>query len=320
MTALVTGATGFIGRFLVQELVQRGDRVICLVRNPKKVKMLEPLGVEFLYADVTEPGTLDKVREHKIDVVFHCAGYVKNDNPRKLHEVNVLGTKNICQLALELGVERLVYTSSVSVINGHQAVPLTDDLSYKASNIYGESKIEAEKETLNFRKKGLKVVIIRPSMVYGESEPHLLNLLLTLLRYRILPLLGGGKTKLHLVYVRNVTQAMISSLDNDGFLEGTFLSADNEILSAGEVYTILSKAINVYPPWQLPGFVESVFLNMRFRGRKVKTFLRDRVYSIERLKSVGFIPPYPAEESLARSARYWLKYRKKDFSFDYLEK
>ena len=304
MNILVTGATGFIGRHLVERLSQTGtDTIFCLVRNPRKAKLL-PQGVKCIYADITAFESLKKMLSYKIDIVFHCAGYVENKNRDLLHKVNVIGSENVCRLSQELNAERMVYISSVAVVSGNNDVPLYEEMPYKATNIYGESKIEAEKKVLKYREKGLRCIILRPPMVYGRGEPHMLGLLLFLLRCRLLPLINGGNSKLHLVYIKNVVEAMIFSLTKHEFLEGTFFIADNEVLTAKQILTILSKAINVSLPADIPAFLNYLLLNLPFVGGRARFLAKDRVYSIDKIKSLGFNPPYSVELSLSSSARH----------------
>jgi len=320
MIALVTGATGFIGRFMVKTLADKGCDVICMVRNQRKAEMFEGMkGVRLVFADINDSEIRRKLPSTKIDVIFNCMGYVEHKPKFRLYEVNVLGTENICRLALELEVERLVHLSSIAVVNGNDVVPLIEDLPYKAKDLYGESKIEAEKKINEFRKKGLKAVMIRPCMVYGESEPHLLGLLLWLLRFRLLPLLSVGDKKMHLVSVRNVCEAMFFSLTREEFLEGAFNIADNEVLTIKEIYTILGESINAPSSWEMPSILEKVFFNIPYAGGTLKSFWKDRVFSIEKIKSLGFTPVYSPRDGLARAAKYWLKYRGMPFSFNQLE-
>jgi len=307
MNVLVTGATGFIGKHLVEDLSKLGKyNIFCLVRNSNKVKTLEGYGVKLVYADITQKSSLDNITDYKIDVVFHCAGYVNDGNPSLLHKTNVVGTENICELSLRLGVERIVYLSSVAVVSGNDQVPLREELPYKATNAYGQSKIEAEKKVLQYRKKGLKAVIIRPCMVYGEGEPHMMRFLLFLMRHRLLFLLNEGKSKFHLVYVKNVTELMIFSLGEDAFLKDSFFAVDREVLTTKEVFEIFRKSIGAKNFLNIPRFLTPLLLNIPYIGRRLKLFLKDRVFSIERLKETGFIPPYSAKENLNKSAKWFM--------------
>jgi len=207
---------------------------------------------------------------------------------------------------VRLKVKRLVYLSSVVVVSANTQIPLVEDLPYKASNLYGESKIEAEKIALTYRKAGLPIVILRPPMVYGEEEPHALKSLLSSLKKRWIPLINDGQNRWHIVYVKNVVAAMIFSLKDKKFLKGTYFVADDEVFTTKEVMEIMAKAIGAKPPFRLPSMATSVLKCIPIAGRKVSFFTKDRVYSIERIKSLGFKNPYSARVSLAKSAHYRL--------------
>jgi len=310
MKILVSGATGFIGRNLVKELVKRGNEVYCLVRRiSPRVNFLKEIDtgdneyksprLNLIYGDITDKESLAKI-EGDFKVFFHCAGAVENRNWRRLYMVNVKGTENVCELALRLGVERLIYLSSVAVVSGNSEVPLYEDLPYKSTNLYGESKIEAEKKVLDARKKGLRVCILRPCMVYGREEPHLLNLLLFLLKYRLFPLLEEGKHLWHLVYIGNLINALILALNNDKLLEKVFFVADEDILTVKEVLFTLCGAIGAKPPFSLPNRFTPLLLSLPY-FKKLKFFLKDRVYSIERIKSVGYRSLYRTKDALRES-------------------
>jgi len=308
MTILITGATGFIGRNLVEGLFNKGGHtLLCLVRNPQKTKVLERFGVKLIYGDVTDKASLDKLLNYKIEVIFHNAAYVGNKNPKLLHQTNALGSENICELALKLGVERLIYTSSVAVISGNPQVPLTEDLPFKATNTYGESKIEAEKVILNYREKGLNIVIVRPPMVYGEDEPHMLKVLLFITKYRLFPLIDKGKAKFHLGYVKNVVEAMIFLLNKQEALEGSFFLGDEEVLTVREVFDSFARVLKVKPLPNLPTWLRPIVVNLPLVGRKISFFSKDRVYSLERIKSLGFGAPFETRESLAKSVQSFLR-------------
>jgi len=306
MNILVTGATGFIGRNLIEELSKhKGYTIFCLVRHSSNIEPLKFYRVKFIYADITLKDTLDKITQ-KFDVIFHCAALVDDKNEEELYKVNVLGTENICQLAQRLKSGRLVYLSTVAVVSGNPQIPLVEDLPYKATNLYGQSKVEAEKIVVAYRKAGLPVVILRPCMVYGEEEPHMLKSILTLLNKKLLPLINGGRNEWHLVYVKNVVAAMIFALKNDAFLEGSFFVADEEVLTTKEVMNTMACAIGSKPPWELPQSLTFFLRHTPFIGKKVNFLTKNRVYSIERIKALGFNPPYSARVSLKKSAHYRL--------------
>lgn len=304
MNILVTGATGFIGRHLVAKLLQQNEHsIFCLVRNPLKAKFFQQKGALLIHGDITDKSSLEKILRHQIDIVYHCAACVDSRNPAFLNKTNVEGTENVCNLASALSVKCMVYLSSVAVVSGHDCVPLTEDLPYSATNAYGKSKILAEKKVLYYRNKGLPAVILRPPMVYGEDEPHLMRFLLFLLKHRLLPLLDSGIHKLHLVYVENVVAAMLYCLGKKEFLEGTFFVADREVLEVREIFAAFAKGLEAGTAFSSPAWFKNIMLSLPWVGKKMRFFVKDKVYSTERIQALGFRQPYPAYESLVRSAR-----------------
>ena len=310
MNVLVTGATGFIGRFLTQRLVEGDYNVFALVRKFSQVDFLNSLGVNLIYGDITDEKSLRNISAHKIDVVFHCAAHGTHRNWGKLYAVNVIGTENICKLCLEMGVERLLYLSSTAVVNGNGAPLLTEDMPYRATSFYGRSKLYAEKKVIEFRGKGLRAAILRPPMVYGEGEPHALGKILFLLKHRFLPLIEEGKAKWQLAYVRNVVDGLLLALCKDECLQGTFFLADDEALTVKEIFSTLSNAIDAPLPYSLPSWLTPLFVKAPNKGSRYKFFIKDRLCDLTRIKSIGYKPQYHAKESLTRSACYWLGRKK----------
>lgn len=309
MKILVTGATGFIGRYLVDGLVQQGHDIYVLVRPTSDRQLLSGKGVTFIEADLSDEKSLEVLKQYSLDVIYHCAGLVEDKDLHKLYKMNVAGTDNICKYALEQRVKRVIYLSSVATVSGNEQVPLTEDLPYSATNLYGLSKLEAESLVLEYRRHGLPVVIMRPAMVYGEEEPHAFDKIMRLLQCRLLPVADGGIHKMHMVYIQNVVYALLLALSDDRFLLGTFFIADNEVLTQREVFSILSRVVTKKDPVILASWMTPVLAHLPILGKKFRSFLKDRVYDISRLKALGYKPKYTAKEGLQRSAEYWLKMR-----------
>jgi len=309
MNILITGATGFIGSHLVHKLLlSKEHNLFCLVRKSSDVSFLKNKNVNLIYADITY---LDMLRESlkniSFDGVFHCAGHVENKNFKKLTEVNIIGIENICRICLEKKIPQMIYLSSVAVVSGNQEVPLTENLPFKASNIYGQSKLEAEKLVLNYRAAGLNVSILRPCMVYGEGERHLLGLILKLIKLRALPLLEPAENKLHLVYVKNVVDAMLFALQNERTYKGTFFIADNEVLSVKEVFSLMAKILGSKPPFMISKKITPLLSLIPNLRTKISFFEKDRIYDISQFKSIGFVPRFSAYEGIESTVKYWLK-------------
>lgn len=316
MKILVTGATGFIGQRLVERLLETGHNVTCLVRETSRRERLEELGVSLKFADISSPEeVLEVFEELHPEVVFHCAARVWSNDKEKLMRDNALGTRNICRGCMESGVKRLVYLSSVAVVSGNNTSPLTEDLPFKTSGAYGESKIEAEKVALEYREKGHNVSIIRPCIVYGEDEPHALDTVFERIEKKMLPILDvpGMDSKLALAYVGNVVQVLELAMEKKEALEGSFMVADREVVTLRSFLNILYDEMSGGPPPVIPGWLVGILTLLPPLRRKAERFFKDRVYDISRTSSVlGYDPRVSTEEGLRRTLRHWKEKNRKN--------
>lgn len=295
----ITGATGFIGRFLVEELLKKGYRnLTALVRKTSKKQFLQDKDVRLIEADVSDFLSLAQIKED-YEVVFHCAGWVSEKNRKNLKRINVVGTENICRWAYERKVKKFIYLSSVAVNSGNPGLPLTEDAPYCPTNYYGVSKLEAERMAIKFRSLGLPMVIVRPCMVYGPGEPHLLGLLTCLLKLRLLFLPNRGMVKLHLVSVRNVVDFLLRCLEDNRAEGEVFQIADKEVLTTAEIFTLLAEGLGAPKPLLLSYSTTKALSFLPVLGRRIKFFCKDRVYSIEKVRQkLNYLPPYEAKEEL----------------------
>ena len=305
MKILITGATGFIGKFLVEELLTRGyTDITAVVRRTSNTDFLKSKGVKTVVADIADRASFNNI-PGGYDVVFHCAGHFNfmGGDKKTYNEANIRGTENICRWALEHNVKKFIYVSSVAVNSGNAEALLIEDAPYKATSVYGFSKMMAEIAAVKFRDLGLPMVIIRPCMVYGEGEPHLMRFLARLIKLRLLWVPNYGETKLHLVSVRNVAACLAHCMEDSRALGGTFNVADKEVFTTRGVTEIFSKNMNAPVPILLPYFLSRVFALLPMIGKRIRFACKDRVYSIARLENVlGFTPPYNAGSELARAA------------------
>ena len=308
MNILVTGATGFIGKRLSERLIKEKHDVVCAGRTLFRLDSLRNKA-EIVYMDIENPPSVKKaIKKYRPEVVFHCAAKVDDTSIKELIRSNVYGTENVLKASLEEGVERVVYISSIAVISGNPQIPITEDLPYAATNKYGISKVEAEKIALDYRKKGLKISIIRPCMVYGQEEPHLLALLVKLIKWRLLPIIGKGENKLHLVDVDNVVDVMILALSNEKAFEGTYIVADKEILSVAEFFNIIAQSQGAKPPYHIHEKFIPILEKMPFIGKRLLFFKKDRIYSIDSIKErLNYTPRVSVYEGLKKAVKSYLR-------------
>jgi len=175
MTALVTGATGFLGNHVARLLAERGERVRVLVRPGSETRRLEGLPVERVEGDLRAAASLVRATEG-IETVYHVAADYRlwARDPREIYESNVTGTRNLLQAARNAGVARFVYTSTVATV----AVPHTESLPDERTvtsveqmiGHYKRSKWLAEQEALGAARAGMPVVIVNPTTPVGPGD------------------------------------------------------------------------------------------------------------------------------------------------------
>ncbi len=285
---IITGATGFIGKNTLYKILDMEDfSVSVLVRQPSHNKIPKDNRINIYIGDILNKESLIKAFNNK-DILIHCAGYIGRDKGR-LFRVNAQGVENVLSAARQAKIKKTIYLSSVSVISANKGV-IRDSMPYKASNIYGESKIAGEKIAWEYINKGLGIVILRPAMVYGPGEPHLIPKLCWLLKKRLFPLIGEADNKWHLCAVENLLRAIQLSLLNENMLNRAFIVADEEILTVKDVIGLLAKSIGAKRPFIIPKRLAHILCKMPLPvARKFITFFsKNREYDISNLKNTGW--------------------------------
>lgn len=212
---LVTGGGGFVGSYIVRLLRRRG--VECLVVGRNRYPELEALGARCLQGDICDLSfLLDCCRE--VDTVFHVAALAGIWGKwEDYYRINVLGTENILNACQKNRVRHLVYTSTPSVVfNGEDIVNGDERLPYAERFLchYARSKVLAEKMVLAQAGKELLTCAIRPHLVWGPGDPHLVPRLLERGRKRQLKKVGDGTNLVDISYVENVAEAHILAAEN----------------------------------------------------------------------------------------------------------
>jgi nucleoside-diphosphate-sugar epimerase len=207
---LVTGATGFIGGRLVEYLVSYCHaNVRALVRNYGKAVRIARLPVQLVPGDLMN---LDSLRGAAAGcvVVFHCAAGISGEDDER-RAATVDGTRNMLEAASEAGVKRFVHISSAAVY-GPDPGPWVDETTplVRSGNLYADAKLEADQMVARFGvEKGLPVVILRPTIVYGPGSGAWTISPVNRLLSGTLELIDGGQGLANQVYVDDVVQAML---------------------------------------------------------------------------------------------------------------
>jgi nucleoside-diphosphate-sugar epimerase len=211
MAALVTGAFGFVGSHVVDELLVRGMGVRALIRNPGQAQELRHRGVEVLVGDMLDPGTLSEA-VRGATTVYHCAAAVGPAyTPRQLHDINLLGVANVLQAMRDAGAGRLVLLTSVNVLGTRHLDPATEDMACRRSrDAAADVKIEIEELAREHEQRhGLDVTILRLGMVYGPRDPLNLPQMARALRRGKFTFIGSRDHIIPIVFVRDAVEAIL---------------------------------------------------------------------------------------------------------------
>jgi len=239
MRVLVTGGGGFLGQAIVRDLLARGHRVTSASRS--SYLELNKMGAQQVPLDLGDAEAVFDALEG-FEAVVHCAAKTGIWGPQADYQrVNVDGTHHVVEACLRHGIERLVYTSSPSVcFDGKDHLDAKNDLPYPKRHLcaYAETKAAAERLALGANKHaGLSTCALRPHLIFGPGDPHLIPRLLERGRARKLAKVGSGKNRVSMTFVENAAAA------HGDALEALGPDADH----AGRAYFIAQKdSVNLW--------------------------------------------------------------------------
>ena len=244
-SALVTGATGFVGRHLAAHLVSTGWSVRALVRPTSDVRYLREIGVELVVGDLTS-GASVAAAATGVDTLFHLAAVTAARTEAEYRAANETGTANVVDavLAGEPGVRRLVYLSSYAA--GGPAIggrPRSCNEPPGPLTAYGRTKLAGEREVERVSAAGGEVLIVRAPAVYGEGDRALLAYF-RLVRARLAPVPGGAERILHLIYAGDLALALGNAAD---YPTGTYAVADPRVHRWNEVIDAIARVLERRP-------------------------------------------------------------------------
>ncbi len=260
MQTLVTGGGGFLGRSIVEQLLARGDRVRSYGRGD--YPELVGLGAEVLRGDLNDPARLEQACAG-VDCVFHVAARPGTSvQPAPYYAVNTQGTQHVLQACRQQGVRRLVYTSSPSVVFAgvdqvgvDESIPLAFDWLRRHRCYYAHSKAQAEQAVLAANDSQLRTCALRPHLIWGPRDRHLIPRLLA--RSGRLRRVGDGSNLVDHIYVDNAAQAHLLAADALA-AEQTPVAGKAYFLSQGEPANCWQWIDEILALAQLPGVRRSV--------------------------------------------------------------
>jgi nucleoside-diphosphate-sugar epimerase len=284
--ALVTGASGFVGRATCAELERRGHEVVSLVRRPGS----EPPGTRARAGDLTDAASLQAaLASERPDCVVHLAAEIASQrDATKVMEVNVEGTRRLLEACALDGGPRFVLASTVVTGDARGAL-LEPDKPLPVETPYGRSKQEAEKLVLE---SGLDGVIVRPSHVYGPGGWYAEEFVKRLRQPGRFAVIGRGDNWWDVVRVEDVARALVDAAER-GPGGAIYHVVDDEPITFYDFIALTARSMGLGPPRRVP-----VWLANLAGGRNaVRAVVRSARSSNRRLKDeLGWEPEFPTSE------------------------
>lgn len=323
MNYLITGATGFIGPYLLERLTAGGHNCRCLVRPGSETKIPDLPGAQTISGDITRPETLANIADNT-DYLLHLAtlGHMSNFTITEdmFFTINVQGTVNVMNEALRAGVRKIVHCSTVAAMGICDEIPSTEATLCRPHHAYGRSKLKAEEEVLRLvAEKGLPATITRFSMVYGPGDPRDILKLTRLAKKGFFPRVGRRPKLTPLIHVKDA-------------VEGLLLAAEKGV--PGEIYLITNKTSEPFdrireiiqdslgvkrkslyiPEWgalAMASLIETIFTlagkTPPVSRKNMESTLADRIFSIEKaVRDLAFDPRTDPVDGLRETVQWYM--------------
>ncbi|MCD6479158.1 MAG: NAD-dependent epimerase/dehydratase family protein [Candidatus Diapherotrites archaeon] len=286
---LVTGSEGFSGKRVVRALRKKGYKV-----------------VEF---DVEKGDDLLNYEQCKkasknCYAVVHCAA-ILDEHSKALWNVNVLGTENIIRASAESKVKRFIFLSTAGVYGNVKGIA-NEQTEKKPQTKYEKSKAQAE-EVVKAYEELIHITILRPAIVLGPNE-YWRKIIKQIKKG--FPLIGNGKNKWHAIYVNDVVDAIVFCLENESTASETLNVAASDVLTLEQLVLEIKKYLGLKPKViKIPVWLGKLiaYLYITFSSKPIVTpehverLVRNRHYSIEKIKSFGWKPKVSTKEAIKKT-------------------
>ncbi len=321
MAVLVTGATGFVGSWLVRRLIEKRETVHVLHRESSSLDELQGLSFRSCIGDITDPQSLAKAVQD-VDTVFHLAGVVGYTRSQRaqMEKVNVQGTQNVVD-AIKKSPKKLVYMSSVVAVGASfDRTPLSETSPYNVGHLdlgYFETKRRAEEIVVDATKKGLiGSVILNPSTIYGagDAKKGSRKTQLKVAQGKLPFYTSGGVS---VVSVHDVVAAVLRALDVGRNGERYILSGEN--ITVQDLFSRIASLAGVSPPriylpnpvvhalGKLGDVLEKFGRKGPISGENAWTSVLHHWFDHTKATAELDFRPRPAQEAIAESVE-WMKH------------
>ena len=321
MSILVTGSSGYIGSRLVRRFHDRGETVFGVDRLPYEGACLD----EAVTGDLLEASTLEET-PMAVDCICHLAA-AKGDwgiSKDEYYRDNLEVTRAIIEAGKNAGVKDWVFYSTVSTLGPHHQ-PVDEDADFNPINPYGASKAEAERlfRQLAGEDPEVRVLIIRPSVVYGPGNPPNTNIyrLVDAIYNRRFAMVGSGEAIKSTSYIENLLDATLFSMDRMKRGVQTYIYIDEPVLTTWTLVERIYRLLGKTPPsWQIPLGVASTIaavsdfaadltgIDFPITAARIEKFNRSTNFDASKIREEGFEQPVSNEEALRKTVAWHLRH------------
>jgi len=323
LSALVTGATGFIGSHLVEALVEQNWRVTCLVRPKSRINFLENFPVTILSGSAEDKDFLAEAVKNQ-DYVFHLAARIRSARREVYDRANFLFTRDLVQACLQQNpdVKRFVYVSSIAVAGPSKSQEIQDETRTPApTSEYGRTKLKGEEAIIELWNR-MDATIIRPPNVYGPRQQET-ELLIKLLHKRIMPLLKHDQKTTSLIYVKDLVGGILQASRSPKTNRQIYYLTDERGYSWKEVIFSVKKHVLgsslfvplheniIYSAAWLTDVLKSMHLIKSYFGRRAWRAMVQTswLFSSEKAsRDFGFRAQYSLDEGIAETLAYYKRF------------
>ncbi len=245
---LITGASGFVGSWLVREAIDRGLDTYAGIRSTSSKKLLPSEGFQYCVIDFEDPQSLETIlKKHQFEYIIHNAGVTRTHQHSIYIKVNVDYSVLLAQLALKTNpnLKKYVYISSIESHGSADQTPdgVIDDRTIPMPRtIYGQSKLRAERALKKI--EALPLIIMRPTAVFGPGERDFFMVFDTIKKYRFAPIMGSKKIKYSFIYVKDLARAVLDATLSQ-YVNKAYFVSDGKIYRISQFTGGIARALNV---------------------------------------------------------------------------
>ncbi len=321
MKIAITGATGFLGKSLAEDLAKKGHELYLHARSEEKSEAIKDLAAKLIVSDICDKDAIKELVTGA-DVVVHTVSNFRSASgpPESYTEINLNGTINTFERAREAGVKRFVHISTIGVLGDIKECPASETTEFNPGDNYQKTKLEAE---LYCRKQAedesleMKLAVIRPCSLYGPGDMRMLKMF-RMLKKGTFFVVGACDANFHAVYIDDLIAGIELAIDDDSNNE-VYIMGGDKYISLKDYITIAAHAVGAKYPWikipfapmyALSAVVEFACVPFGIEPpifrRRVKFYRNNRAFDISKAKrELGYSPATSLEEGMKRTVEWY---------------